>query len=226
MNKVFILLFLVSSQFSFAQKGVDSATVKGVVSDYESNLKAGEVILFENKTTEDIFETTSNSNGIFELKLPCGETYLIKIQGFKDDQDYSEFELPNLKPNQSTMNVQVDIQYEESKEFTLDNVYFETGKATITKASYMELDELVGYLKARKKQIIEIGGHTDDVGEIEQNQILSQKRAQAIVDYLIKKGIATKRLKAVGYGEEKPIANNETKEGRQRNRRTEIRLLN
>ena len=73
--------------------------------------------------------------------------------------------------------------------------------------------------------IIEIGGHTDDVGDEDKNQALSEKRANTVLQYLIKKGIDSKRLTAKGYGETKPVAYNTTAEGRQKNRRTEVSII-
>jgi len=72
---------------------------------------------------------------------------------------------------------------------------------------------------------IEIGAHTDDVGANTYNQQLSLKRAQSVKAYLIKKGISKDRIKAKGYGENKPIADNATEEGRAKNRRVEISVI-
>ena len=72
--------------------------------------------------------------------------------------------------------------------------------------------------------MIEVEGHTDNVGKAEVNKKLSQKRADAVKDYLIKKGIEADRLSAIGYGSEQPIADNKTKEGRAQNRRVEFKI--
>jgi outer membrane protein OmpA-like peptidoglycan-associated protein len=72
---------------------------------------------------------------------------------------------------------------------------------------------------------IEIGGHTDSKGADDYNKKLSDNRAKAVVTYLIGKGIAADRLTSAGYGEEQPIATNDTDEGRQMNRRTEFKIL-
>ena len=73
--------------------------------------------------------------------------------------------------------------------------------------------------------VIEIGGHTDNVGSEALNQQLSQKRAQAVVDYMILAGLDASRLRAKGYGESVPIADNSTNEGRAKNRRTEFEIV-
>jgi len=73
--------------------------------------------------------------------------------------------------------------------------------------------------------VIEISGHTDDVGDDALNLELSQKRAESVRNYLIKNGIASNRVTAKGYGETQPIADNSTPEGKAKNRRTEVKIL-
>jgi len=114
----------------------------------------------------------------------------------------------------------------------LKNIFFDYDKSTIRDNSRPELDKLYDFLKENKDVRIEIGGHTDSWGNDEYNQRLSNDRANAVVNYLVKKGISSSRLVAKGYGETKPIAPNENPdgtdnpEGRQLNRRIEIKLLN
>jgi outer membrane protein OmpA-like peptidoglycan-associated protein len=91
--------------------------------------------------------------------------------------------------------------------------------------SMIELDRLATLLKNNPEKKIEIGGHTDNVGSDEANLTLSNNRAQSVVDYLVKKGIAVNRLTAKGYGESVPIATNDTDAGRSKNRRTEFSVI-
>ena len=91
--------------------------------------------------------------------------------------------------------------------------------------SRAELDKLVDFLKFNNTIVIEISGHTDNVGDKKANILLSQNRAKAVNDYLISHGIVQQRLKFKGYGDTKPIASNDTPEGRQQNRRTEFKVL-
>ena len=77
----------------------------------------------------------------------------------------------------------------------------------------------------KKAAHIQLEGHTDNVGDDKANQVLSQKRAESVRRYLIKKGIGPKRIQAVGYGESKPIASNDTDKGRQTNRRTVVTII-
>ena len=107
----------------------------------------------------------------------------------------------------------------------LKNVFFETAKFNLLDDSRAELDKLVDFLKFNNTIVIEISGHTDNVGDKKANILLSQNRAKAVNDYLISHGIVQQRLKFKGYGDTQPIASNDTPEGRQQNRRTEFKVL-
>jgi outer membrane protein OmpA-like peptidoglycan-associated protein len=107
-----------------------------------------------------------------------------------------------------------------AKNFRL-NVEFDTGKATIRKESFKELDDLAAVLKDGKTKG-EVGGHTDNVGQAESNLKLSQARAEAVAAYLFSKGVPKEALTAKGYGDTKPVAANDTPENKQRNRRVEF----
>lgn len=101
-------------------------------------------------------------------------------------------------------------------------VYFDTGKDIIKKESQKKLDELVVILKNNPNLKISVEGHADNVGSDKLNMKLSQKRTDAVVKYLVEKGIAADRLQSKGYGETKPVADNNTKAGRAKNRRVEL----
>lgn len=108
----------------------------------------------------------------------------------------------------------------------LRNIYFDFDKATFKTESYTELNKLEAMLSQNQNVVMEIGGHTDAVGTKAYNQYLSLKRAQAVKDYLTKKGINTRRIKAVGYGKSKPLASNDDERGgRELNRRVEFKVL-
>ncbi|MCO6500453.1 MAG: OmpA family protein [Vicingus serpentipes] len=138
---------------------------------------------------------------------------------------------------------------DEGRTISLNNILYGFNKSTLRPESSVELDRLIVILKEQDKIKIEISSHTDASRDVEAakrsfkrkglvytkeahdakskayNQQLSQRRAQSVVDYLIKNGISKDRLVAKGYGEEKPIATNDTEEGRQLNRRTEFKVL-
>jgi outer membrane protein OmpA-like peptidoglycan-associated protein len=108
---------------------------------------------------------------------------------------------------------------------TLREIYFQYDKTTLLQQSYNELQRLLRLLEANPKMRIEIGGHTDSKGSVEYNQRLSEGRAKAVADYLIEHGINAKRLEFKGYGKSRPIDDNDSEEGRARNRRVEIKVL-
>ena len=108
----------------------------------------------------------------------------------------------------------------------LRNIYFDFDKATFKTESYTELNKLEAMLSQNQNIVMEIAGHTDAVGTKEYNKYLSVRRAQAVKDYLTKKGINTRRIKAVGYGKSKPLASNDDgRGGRELNRRVEFKVL-
>jgi outer membrane protein OmpA-like peptidoglycan-associated protein len=113
----------------------------------------------------------------------------------------------------------------------MENVYYDFDKATLKPASHASLDKLVALLNAHPEIVIELGAHTDNIGNETYNQRLSEARAKACVNYLISKGIDKDRLQAKGYGSTQPIAPNahddgsDNPEGRGMNRRTEFKVV-
>lgn len=226
--KIILILILIIIFFPnvYAQNIVsEAASIDGVITDFSNNIKIGETIIFENTTTNKIYTAVSDDNGKFSIKLPYQNNYSIKIKGFNDEQYYTNFNIPALEKNQTELYFDIDIQIELPKLFTLDNVYFDTGKATLKPTSYEELNNLYKYLSLKKTTVVEIAGHTDDIGSDELNMTLSQNRAKSVRNYLIKKGISPNRIIAKGYGETQPIALNDSDENRAKNRRTEVRLI-
>ena len=104
----------------------------------------------------------------------------------------------------------------------LEGIQFASGSSTISAKSYMILEEVVNSLKGYPEVKLTIQGYTDSVGKESTNLRLSQERAESVMNYLIGKGIDYGRLKAVGFGELNPVADNNTKEGRAKNRRIEL----
>lgn len=102
----------------------------------------------------------------------------------------------------------------EGSTMDLNNIFFDTNSATLKPESKAELDKLVAFIKSNAIAKIEVGGHTDNVGDDKSNQTLSENRAKAVYDYLIKSGIEALRLTSKGYGETKPVADNTTEDGR------------
>jgi outer membrane protein OmpA-like peptidoglycan-associated protein len=105
----------------------------------------------------------------------------------------------------------------------LENIYFNTGKATLTSANNPALAKAVEFLKKNSDAKLNVDGHADSVGSSASNMALSQKRAEAVKAYLVKKGISASRLSTTGFGEDKPAADNATAAGRAKNRRVELK---
>lgn len=108
--------------------------------------------------------------------------------------------------------------------FVLTNVQFETGKWNLLPLAFSALDSLAEYLIDHEDYTLEIIGHTDDQGSFDNNRMLSEKRAKAVLQYLKKKGVKQDRMEATGKGDTEPVDDNGYEEGRQRNRRVEFRV--
>ena len=111
------------------------------------------------------------------------------------------------------------------EEVILKNVHFSHNSFELNESSYTELNKLIDYLQKNPQIKITVEGHTDNVGERKENIILSENRAKSVYDYLVQKTIKTNRLLYEGFGENKPIADNETASGRARNRRTSFKII-
>lgn len=117
-----------------------------------------------------------------------------------------------------------DIEKYKGEVFEIENLYFETAKATIKSSSYDELNEVAAFMQKFPTVKFEVRGHTDSQGEDTYNQKLSEDRALSVITYLQEKGIDGSRLTFKGFGETMPVDTNDTEEGRARNRRVEFRL--
>ncbi len=131
-------------------------------------------------------------------------------------------QVAGLKENKGCPEVKREVRSLLQK--AMQGIEFETGKAIIKKKSYPLLNQIADLFIENSNYIIEVQGHTDNTGKAEINQYLSEKRAEAVRDYLIAKGVNFQRLSAVGYGSSKPIADNATKAGRAKNRRVEFNI--
>ncbi len=129
-------------------------------------------------------------------------------------------ELKIAKKTKTKTSKIIKINY-ENFELSGDS-YFVPGKSTLLPASYPYLDVLISYMKKNLFSRWRIEGYTDDVGSSKKNKQLSLKRAKAVLDYFVKKGIVKQRFKVIGLGESFPVASNKTKKGRARNRRVVI----
>lgn len=107
----------------------------------------------------------------------------------------------------------------------LERVNFETGSAVLTGQATLTLDGIAQLLQSQTNIVVEIGGHTDNVGAAAYNLVLSQQRAESVRQYLIGKGVAAERISAQGYGETRPVQSNRSEAGREANRRVELKII-
>ncbi|MGD9995167.1 MAG: OmpA family protein, partial [Salinivirgaceae bacterium] len=167
------------------------------------------------------------SNGVKNVQkltnLPAGSyTYEVSDQNNCRSKGTIVFNQPKAPEDPFTEGLK---NIEVGAALVLNNIFFETGKSVLLPESYLELDKVVEFLMLGTVSEIEISGHTDSEGSDATNEKLSQSRAQAVVDYLVGKGVSNEKLRAVGYGESKPIDTNLTADGRSKNRRVEFLVL-
>lgn len=183
------------------------------------------VEIIDLNTNTRLHQLQTDEDGHFLATIPAGKNYSFSVNrtGFLF---YSEnFIVPNQSANEPyERNIPLQ-PIETGATITLKNVLFETGSFALQRPSRTELDKLIQILQENPTVSIEISGHTDNQGNAAANLELSKKRAAVIVQYLSEKGISSKRLRSVGYGDTQPIASNENEEGRALNRRTEIKVI-
>ena len=169
--------------------------------------------------------TNVTEDGSFLICLPSGKDYSLHVK--KDGYLFESYNFQLKDTVQRSAHVlKINLEpMEKGKSIVLNNVFFETNSYELLPESKVELNELFKLLSLHPTAIVEISGHTDNIGHPSYNLELSQKRAQSVVNYLIEKGIASDRLKAKGYADLKPIADNDTPEGRAKNRRTEFMVI-
>lgn len=166
-----------------------------------------------------------NINGTYKMKVPLGKVYVINALA---DGYYPVYEMIDLHTVGAAKAVSKDLviaPIEVGVSVKINNIFFETGKATLKKESFPELERLVKFLVSSATIKVEIDGHTDNVGKPAANLQLSQLRADAVVDYLMKHGVTPDRLSAKGFGMNKPVSSNKTKLGKSQNRRVEFMIL-
>jgi len=175
----------------------------------------------------------TDSVGYGEVLVPVGQRYEMVYLALGRQNTSATVEVP-AGPNQD---IRLTMRYrrwrptpvaalpeqaeEEPQGLVLEGILFDTGRATIKEESFPRLDRVVEYLTHRLSAGIRVSGHTDNVGNPRGNQRLSEARAEAVRTYLISHGIDASRVEAVGYGDQRPVASNDTEEGRRQNRRIE-----
>lgn len=154
----------------------------------------------------------------FNIKQPSNGTKIMRVAYYLIDDI-------RIVPEDAPPAPDISTALKTKKRYTFRNVNFETAKWDLLPPALPELDGLAVFLKENPKVKVEIGGHTDDVGNDADNQLLSQNRAESVANYLIAKGIAPVRISHKGYGESQPVAPNSSALGRLQNRRVECRMV-
>ena len=201
--------------------------IKGKVYDkMTGRLLKAEYELINLSTGKIIIKNVTDDTGNFLVCLPSGYNYGINVSkpGYLF---YSEnFMLEGIhtasKPYIKKIVLNPAIVGEKMQ---LSNVFYEIDSWQLKKESITELDNLVSLLSENSNLVMEIGGYTDSTGSEQYNMALSEKRALSVVNYLIKRGISSDRLKFKGYGNTSPLGDNVTSEGRKLNRRTEAKIV-
>lgn len=196
-------------------------------------------------TGEVLDETVTEEDGKFKFRVYEHENYRLVGEKIGDTENYFVTRVPfttvGRAANRDTLTQLVtDITYdtllvlekiEKNKVFVLDNIYYDFNKYNIRPDAAQELDKLVTILEDNPHIKIELSSHTDSVDTERYNLMLSQKRAESAVEYIVDQGIDESRLLAKGYGESHPIAPNtnpdgtDNPEGRAKNRRTEFKII-
>lgn len=220
-----ILCFLsILSMHTFGQilEATESkALLHASVTSMNGKARQGDIISFQGIKSKQVYKGITDESGRFSILLPEGDTYLIKYKTFTGNVNYDKLPIPNKA---GAYTFQLNIQYDPPKTYTLDNVFFDTGKASLRPQSFIALNDLVELMTLKPQLEIEIAGHTDNVGTAESNITLSLNRAKSVRNYLISKGIDANRVSIQGYGDTQPIASNDSAEGRQKNRRTVVNI--
>ncbi|QDA60876.1 hypothetical protein FHG12_12515 [Hymenobacter jejuensis] len=200
--------------------------LKGVVTDEATKQPLEATIdVIDNQRNEVIASFRANAqSGRYLVSLPSGVNYgiVVRQEGYLFHSE--NFDLPSGAAYSEVVKDIALKKLEVGVKVVLNNIFFDFDKATLRKESTSELERLQKLLTETPALRLEISGHTDNVGNAAYNKDLSQRRAKAVVDYLIGKGIDKGRLTFAGYGDTQPVAPNTNKQGRQLNRRTEFKV--
>ncbi|MEP2023966.1 MAG: OmpA family protein [Reichenbachiella sp.] len=204
-----------------------TAVIEGIVANASTAAPLGALVMIEDIDTGELIaiNKSNSESGEYLVVLPAGRNY--SVSASKDGYFFysQSFDLPKDTTYQEiTKNIDLE-PIEKGTKVVLNNIFFESGRAELKPISYVELNKAVELMQQNGTMVIEVGGHTDNLGSEETNQRLSQARAAAVVKYLVLAGIEETRLQAKGYGESIPLEDNSTAEGRKANRRTEFVIV-
>ena len=229
-NKLVLLIVLAAIFVSPAyaeelKPTLDQALLRLKVQNSLKKPVKGTIVSVRDEKDNRVVSAVTDEKGIVEALVPKGKTYHVKFVTIASKKTETKKEI--VVPDRTFYKFTLQLTYNPviAKNYILRGVNFDTGKATLKKSSYPYLADLVEYMTVKTACVIELSGHTDDVGDDEDNRVLSEDRAKAVRDYLVSKGVDAKRIIPKGYGESQPIAPNKSPEGRRVNRRTEVRII-
>ncbi|HEX8516013.1 MAG TPA: OmpA family protein [Bacteroidia bacterium] len=217
-----LFFFLISRSQSLQPTETDALLTVIVIDKATQKPLEGEKVSFVSEKNKKVYSGMTGAEGKFDLLVPEGDTYKVQYMAFSENQDYNVLKMPAME---GTVSFEYKLIITPPKTYTLDNVFFDTGKSVLKPESFKELDELFDYMQGKRSLRVEIAGHTDNAGNVAANQKLSEDRAKSVKAYLVKKGIEPARIIAKGYGDTQPVGENTTEAGKAKNRRTEVRSL-
>ncbi|MBM78951.1 MAG: hypothetical protein CL846_10765 [Crocinitomicaceae bacterium] len=219
-------LDLYSFEIEDDYKPIPTTFVKGFVYDEEDmNPLEASFQLTNLKNGKIVSEIIANPiSGQFLIALPTN----IEMAFHAEKEGYSfvskNFSFSDLEETDEGYQLNIPMRKIKPGTFILENIFFDVNKWDIKKSSVVELEKILKLLSINPKIKAEISGHTDSDGDEDDNLILSTNRANAVVDWLINRGISKDRLSYVGYGEKRPIVENSSETNKAKNRRTELTI--
>jgi outer membrane protein OmpA-like peptidoglycan-associated protein/tetratricopeptide (TPR) repeat protein len=201
---------------------------KGSVKDSTGNQVSGAIVEIKDvKTKQTTFATVDSASGDYMVAIKMENDVVLTVK--KDDIAFNikQIKIADIPPIEAEPLV-VNIEVNEAKKgssFVIDHILYTTNSAEIASESKVILENFAQYLKENPSYKIQIEGHTDNVGNIKDNEALSTNRAFSVKAMLEEFGVDGKRILAKGYGPSKPLADNNREEGRAKNRRTEFLIL-
>jgi OmpA-OmpF porin, OOP family len=204
---------------------VTTVLVSGIVRDVKTNRPISATIDYKLSSSKQIVDSVQSfaSTGIYRMNLQKGQvyTYTASARGYLVNNDVIDLSKASGKVTKDIYLTPLAV----GDKITLKNIYFEVSKSDLLTASFAELNKLVTMMEDNPMMEIRLEGHTDVVGDPEANLELSQDRVDACQTYLVKQGIASRRIQHVGYGDTRPIVKKGTDEERKVNRRVEFVVL-
>ena len=201
--------------------------VSGLVTDAKTHLPLkAQVQLLDLVSGDTVMSVACAETGDFLVSLPVGHQYamLATSPGYLFNSQH--FNLEGIYSFTKPYRVDIQLKKPEIGSNTiLRNIFFKFDSYELMPQSFVELNQMAAFIKGSAGIKFEIGGHTDNVGKDAYNQQLSEKRAKTVCDYLINKGVDASQLSFKGYGATAPIGDNATPEGREVNRRTELKVV-